>query len=243
MNRIEKIQTHFPLSNLPLAKPATMQEPRDPRILIQWLTPDSKNFAKVTLNNESQLNAFDIRMSMQLLYAIENFHKYNTKAVIFKGAGPKAFCAGGDVKTQYLIKNNLLQDPLIKVIPDYHRQKFACDYRTAKMKPLQISIWDGYVMGGGVGVSAHSDFIIVTERAVFAMPEAKIGFFTDVSGGWVLGRMRNNLGKWLGLTGEVLKGESIVKAGLAKFFVAKKYLGELESELQSVFESFGEQKG
>jgi enoyl-CoA hydratase len=75
------------------------------------------------------------------------------------------------------------------------------------------------------------------------MPEAKIGFFTDVSGGWVLGRMRNNLGKWLGLTGEVLKGESIVKAGLAKFFVWKKDLGELELELQSVFESFGEQKG
>ena len=182
-------------------------------------------------------------MSLQLLSALQKFHKSHTKAVIFKGAGSKAFCAGGDVKTQYLIKNNLMQDPLIKVIPDYHRQKFACDYRTAQMKPLQISIWDGYVMGGGVGVSAHSDFIVVTERAVFAMPEAKIGFFTDVGGGWVLGRMRGNIGKWLGLTGETLKGESIVKAGLAKFFVEKKDLGKLESELQSVFESFGEGEG
>lgn len=64
---------------------------------------------------------------------------------------------------------------------------------------------DGIVMGGGVGVSIHAPIRIATEASVFAMPEAKIGFFTDVGGGYFLSRLRSNLGYYLGLTGARLK--------------------------------------
>ncbi len=60
-------------------------------------------------------------------------------------------------------------------------------------------------MGGGVGVSIHAPIRIATEASVFAMPEAKIGFFTDVGGGYFLSRLRNNIGYYLGLTGARLK--------------------------------------
>jgi enoyl-CoA hydratase/carnithine racemase len=69
------------------------------------------------------------------------------------------------------------------------------------MKPIQISVWDGVVMGGGVGISIHGKVRIATEKSLFAMPEAKIGYFTDVSGGYFLSRLRNNLGLYLGMTG------------------------------------------
>jgi hypothetical protein len=36
---------------------------------------------------------------------------------------------------------------------------------------VQVSLWDGFVMGGGVGVSMGSRFRVTTERAMFAMPE------------------------------------------------------------------------
>lgn len=62
-------------------------------------------------------------------------------------------------------------------------------------------------MGGGVGVSIHSPIRIATEFSMFAMPEAKIGFFTDVGGGYFLSRLRNNIGFYLGLTGARLKGK------------------------------------
>ena len=61
------------------------------------------------------------------------------------------------------------------------------------MKPVQISCWDGIVMGGGVGISIHSPIRIATEKTVFAMPEAKIGLFTAVGGGYFLSRLRNNI--------------------------------------------------
>lgn len=62
-------------------------------------------------------------------------------------------------------------------------------------------------MGGGVGVSINSKIKIATEKATFAMPEARIAFFTDVAGGFFLSRLKKNIGMFLGLTGERLKGE------------------------------------
>lgn len=62
-------------------------------------------------------------------------------------------------------------------------------------------------MGGGVGISIHGNIRIATEKTLFAMPEAKIGFFTDVSGGYFLSRLRNNLGLYLGVCGQRLKGK------------------------------------
>ena len=38
------------------------------------------------------------------------------------------------------------------------------------MKPIQISVWDGITMGGGVGLSVHAPIKIATEACVFAMP-------------------------------------------------------------------------
>ena len=34
-----------------------------------------------------------------------------------------------------------------------------------------MSIWDGIVMGGGVGVSVLGEFRVATEKSLFAMPE------------------------------------------------------------------------
>lgn len=62
-------------------------------------------------------------------------------------------------------------------------------------------------MGGGAGVSMHSKIKIATEYSVFAMPEAKIGLFTDVGGGYFLSRLRNNIGMYLGLTASKLIGK------------------------------------
>lgn len=62
-------------------------------------------------------------------------------------------------------------------------------------------------MGGGVGLSVHGSVRIATENTLFAMPEAAIGFFTDVGGSYFLPRLPGKLGMFLGLTGERLKGK------------------------------------
>lgn len=61
--------------------------------------------------------------------------------------------------------------------------------------------------------------------------EAKIGFFTDVSGSYFLSRLPNNLGLFLGLTGTRLRGMEMVQVGLANFFVRRENIDKLEKDL------------
>jgi len=86
-------------------------------------------------------------------------------------------------------------------------------------------------MGGGVGISIHSPIRIATESSVFAMPEGKIGFFTDVGGGYFLSRLRSNIGFFLGLTGARLQGKELVQVGVADFFIPREKLPLLEKDL------------
>ena len=111
-------------------------------------------------------------------------------------------------------------DPNIKTA--FFAREYILDYSLTQMKPKQISIWNGIVMGGGVGVSVHAPIRVATDNTVFAMPETTIGFFTDVGGSYFLARVKNNisLGLFLGITGYRLKAKDLVKYGIATHFVA-----------------------
>ena len=69
---------------------------------------------------------------------------------------------------------------------------------------------DGITMGGGVGLSVHAPFRIATEKTVFAMPETTIGYFPDVGGSFFLPRLDGQVGTYLALTSEQLKGPNVL---------------------------------
>jgi enoyl-CoA hydratase/carnithine racemase len=103
------------------------------------------------------------------------------------------------------------------------------------MKPLQISIWNGIVMGGGVGVSVHAPIRVATDNTVFAMPETGIGFFTDVGGSYFLPRVKSNIneGLYLGLTGHRLKSKELLQWGVATHYVPSTNLEALYANLKT----------
>jgi 3-hydroxyisobutyryl-CoA hydrolase len=80
----------------------------------------------------------------------------------------------------------------------------------ASYKKPYIAYMDGITMGGGVGLSLHAPFRIATENTVFAMPETTIGFFPDVGGSFFLPRMDGQMGMYLALTSEQLKGVDVL---------------------------------
>ncbi|CAM6005271.1 unnamed protein product [Sphagnum balticum] len=139
----------------------------------------------------------------------------STKAFWLEGAGGKAFCAGGDVKALFE-KGASVADRLA-----FFREEFLLDLRLSEISSAQISCWDGIVMGGGFGVSGFSPFIIATENTIFAMPENKLGFFTDVGSSYRLSRLRGHLGHYLALTGARLKGEDLFILGLANYYIPR----------------------
>lgn len=67
-----------------------------------------------------------------------------------------------------------------------------------------------FLVGGGVGLAAHAPFRIATENTVFAMPETKIGYCPDVGASHFLSRLDGELGTYLGLTSDTLKGRAVL---------------------------------
>ncbi len=99
------------------------------------------------------------------------------------------------------IKNNLKEQC------EFFRNEYSLNHFIATFRKPILSIWDGIVMGGGVGLSIHSPFRIATENTLWAMPETSIGFFPDVGGSFFLSRACDvGIGMYLGLTGQSITG-------------------------------------
>ena len=44
------------------------------------------------------------------------------------------------------------------------------DYSLTKIQPIQVALWNGIVMGGGVGLSQNAPIRVATDNSVWAMP-------------------------------------------------------------------------
>lgn len=85
------------------------------------------------------------------------------------------------------------------------------------VSPVRISIvvlsqglHINFLVGGGVGLAANAPFRIATENTVFGMPETKIGYCPDVGASYFLSRLDGELGTYLGLTSEMLRGRAVL---------------------------------
>ncbi|WP_435980486.1 enoyl-CoA hydratase/isomerase family protein [Psychrobacter sp. DM4] len=181
----------------------------------------------MTLNAPKSLNALSVEMC-QLLSAQLEAWQTNSKivAIVLKGAGDKAFCAGGDIRKLYdsMSANAPLPNP-------YATEFFGHEYRLYRQMhfyPKPLILWgDGIIMGGGMGLMAACSHRIVTERTRFAMPEITIGLFPDASGSWFLRRMPAKTGLFLGLTGALCNGSDALFTSLAEYAVAGEDYGKV----------------
>lgn len=164
----------------------------------------------ITLNRSDSLNALTLIMIRAIQKQLSLWKEDNNVcAVVVQAAPGNVFCAGGDVRALYFSGkvNNVEQ-----------MQFFWHEYRLNHFihhfgKPY-ISLIDGLVMGGGVGISLHGSHPIASERFVFAMPETGIGFFPDIGASHLLTRCPGYLGIYLGLTGNRLGPQDALRAGL-----------------------------
>ena len=166
----------------------------------------------ITLNKPKSLNALDLKMVEILIQKLDHWkNDCKIKRVLLKGEG-KAFCAGGDVKSMFFSSgiSDLKKKFLFK--------EYRLNYDINNFSKPFLSIWNGIVMGGGVGLSIYGNARVVTENSKFAMPESAIGFFPDVGASYFLSRIRSNVGLYLGLTGAIIKAKEILDLGLATHF-------------------------
>jgi 3-hydroxyisobutyryl-CoA hydrolase len=151
--------------------------------------------------------------------------------VVIKGEG-RAFCAGGDVGTLALQNKEGTEGQ--NKSKDFFSLEYKLDHLIATYSKPYVAFLDGITMGGGVGLSINAPFRIATENTVFAMPETTIGFFPDVGASFFLPRLDGDLGMYLALTSEQLKGVHAFYAGVATHYLHSSSLPDLESRLSEL---------
>jgi 3-hydroxyisobutyryl-CoA hydrolase len=154
------------------------------------------------LNRPKALNALNLPMIHDMRKVLnERVNSADTDVLLMKGAGGKAFCAGGDVKTLFssvMAETGKFEATPGKAHVDFFRYEYNLDFALAVSPKPQISIWNGIVMGGGVGISVLGEFRVATEKTVFAMPECVIGLFPDVGGSAWLPHLSDGYGNYIG---------------------------------------------
>jgi enoyl-CoA hydratase/carnithine racemase len=163
----------------------------------------------VTLNRPKTLNAVTHRMVKALTRALKTWQDdERVQLVLIRGEG-RAFSAGGDILQVYEAGK------AGKLPVEFFADEYRLNAQIARFRKPYIAVIDGIVMGGGFGVSFHGSHRVLTENAVFAMPEVGIGFFPDVGGSHILPRLADSFGMYLGLTGNRIRYGDAFLSGLA----------------------------
>lgn len=184
---------------------------------------------KIILNDPRRLNTLALPMEIDVLVN-KPFWNEKFKVCLLKGNGGN-FCAGLNLKEYTSIDHT---SAVYKLLCCY-AHKFYLALRT--MKPISIVFWEGTSMGAGLGISCYAKFRIATETTKFAMPEAKIGHFTDSCMALALSRARKNIGMMLAMTSSILKGKEVYQAGFAHYFVKQENLPALERAIERYAQS------
>jgi len=188
---------------------------------------EQRALRRMTLNRPQALNAITLDMAETMTAFLREWaDDPAVGAVLIDAAGDRAFATGGDIRALYDAAKSGGSLPECFWATEYRLDVLIARYP----KPV-IAIMDGLVMGGGVGLSAHAAYSVVTERSVVAMPEVGIGFFPDVGVSFLLTRAHWELGTFVALTGERLGAQGALICGLANSPVPSARLDELPSAL------------
>lgn len=165
----------------------------------------------VTLNRPKALNALTLGMVRAMTLELKAWAVDDRiHAVVVRGAGDRAFCAGGDIRALYDSGK-----AGTTYASDFWAEEYRLDTLIKEFPKPYVALMQGVVMGGGVGVALHGSHRVACETTTFAMPETGIGLFPDVGGTYFLPRLDGRVGLYLALTGARLKAADLRALGLA----------------------------
>jgi enoyl-CoA hydratase/carnithine racemase len=169
------------------------------------LTTDHDGVRLLTLNRPDARNS----LAVELIHALSSELRAadadpDVRAIVLTGADP-AFCAGLDLKA-------LAADG-----PDYleHFHDDHCIRLVGELATPVIGAVNGAAFTGGLEIALGCDFLIASERAVFADTHARVGVLPD---GGMTARLPDRVGTaWarrMSLTSEVVDANLALRIGL-----------------------------
>ncbi len=194
-----------------------MTEPvmTEPVLFEELACQNGKVVALATLNVEKTLNSLSLEMidllSPQL---VEWQDDTRIVLIVFRGAGDRAFCAGGDIQALYgaMVEHRGSPSPYAEA---FFEREYRLDYLIHSCKKPMMVWGHGIVMGGGLGIFTGCSHRIGTEKSRIALPEITIGLFPDAGASVFLNKMPAHLAYFMALTGCQINGQDALMVGLA----------------------------
>lgn len=184
----------------------------------------------ITLDRPRALNALTHGMVLEIRAALDAWAADDAvRTVALRGAGDRAFCAGGDIVG--LHRDATSGDGRAAAI--FWRDEYRLNALIARYPKPVVALMHGIVLGGGVGLSAHASHRVVIASTRIGMPETGIGFIPDVGGTWLLSRAPGELGTHLALTAGSVGASDALALGLADAYLEAEQLDALVSALET----------
>lgn len=130
------------------------------------------DIATLTLSSPGRLNAINAAMWIALREALERVAADRSlRCLILRGAGEKAFAAGGDIE-EFKTVRATVDDAL-----HYHDNLVAAALDAIRACPIPtIAAIQGACIGGGLEIAGCCDLRIAGESARFGAPINRLGF-------------------------------------------------------------------
>ncbi|MGV0718016.1 enoyl-CoA hydratase [Mycolicibacterium sp. XJ662] len=176
----------------------------------------------LTMNRPEARNALGRELIRTLYAALTDADADgNVRAVVLTGTDP-GFCAGVDLKEA--------QRDGSAYFDEFRWQ--SCITKTADMRTPIVGAINGATFTGGLEMALGCDFLIASERAVFADTHARVGI---LPGGGMTARLPQVVGhamaRRLSMTGEVVDAARAERIGLVTEVVAHERLLDRAVEL------------
>jgi len=128
----------------------------------------------LTLDRQEALNALSFAIIADIGRAIDEVATTDARALIVTGAGPKAFCAGADIKE---LGNRSLMEQ--KGGAELGQATFA---KVDRLPMPSVAVINGFAFGGGLELALACTFRIATANAKMGLPEIKLGLIPGYGG-------------------------------------------------------------
>ncbi|MCR9214070.1 MAG: enoyl-CoA hydratase [Proteobacteria bacterium] len=187
---------------------------------------DFGKIARVTVNNQRKLNTLNSTVISELDATFDQLGKQpDIAAVILTGAGEKAFVGGADIGEMATLNPETART----FITNMHH---VCQ----KVRFLQVPVIarvNGYSLGAGMELAASCDMIVACKKAVFGMPEVRIGVPSVIDAALLPSIIGVNRARDLVLTGRTWTAQEAYEAGLVQRLCEN---DKLDSEVETVLE-------
>ena len=171
--------------------------------------------AHLILNRPEVLNAIDNTLGSALSEAADRLSADESVwAIIFRGAGDRAFSAGADLKARrgFTPEDCAKQRALF-------REMFA---KLRHVPQPMIAAVHGFALGGGTELAMLADFVVASDDAVFGLTEVSLGIIPGGGGTQNLPRMiGRNRAKELIFSARRIPASEALELGLVNHVVPR----------------------